>query len=425
METLKKHIRNYLKKHHKLRMFVRKHYGAYKENKYIRKTRGIELDEKMVLFETFMGRQYGCNPKAIYERMISSPEFDDYRLIWAFIDTDKASEFEALKRAEIVQMKSKEYFDICARAKYIITNSNLDNRIVKREGQVFLQTWHGTPLKRLRCDIEAEEGNVNNTLEEIKWRNDIDVVRYDYFISPSAFCTGVFTSAFNLKELGKENILIETGYPRNDLLFSYSDDYAAEIKRELGIPEEKTIILYAPTFRDNMHDGTGYVYDTHLDFDRLRGELGEDYVVLFRAHYFVANQFDFERYRGFVYDVSGHDDITPLYTITDLLITDYSSVFFDFANLGRPMLFYMYDLDEYAEDIRGFNLDIAELPGPILREEASLASQIRKLTDGTFSRDEKYVKFNKKYNYLDDANASRRVIDILFGEQREKELKNA
>ncbi|MGX8773439.1 MAG: CDP-glycerol glycerophosphotransferase family protein [Bacillota bacterium] len=414
METLKKHIRNYLKKHPGLRILVRKYYGSYKENKYLRRAKGAQIDDRLVLFETFMGRQYGCNPRAIYERMLKDPRFDDYRLVWAFIDPAKASEFEALGRAEIVKMKSKEYFDVCARAKYIITNSNLDNRIAKREGQVFLQTWHGTPLKRLRCDIRAEEGNANNTLEEIRMRNDIDVVRYDYFISPSAFCTGVFTSAFNLRELGKEDILIETGYPRNDLLFSFDEAYAARVRAELGIPEGKKVILYAPTFRDNKHDGSGYVYDTHLDFDRLRSSLGDEYVVLFRAHYFIANEFDFGRYKGFVYDVSKHDDITPLYTVADLLITDYSSVFFDFANLGRPMLFYMYDLDEYADDIRGFYIDIDEIPGPIIKNEDELPDAIRSLTDGGFARNEKYMRFNEKYNYLDDENASRRVIDILF-----------
>ena len=416
METIKKHIRNFLKRHHGLRILVRKHYGNFKESRYVKRTRNLELDDKLVLFETFMGRQYGCNPKAIYERMLRDPRFDDYRLVWTLIDPGKADQFEALDRAEVVKMKSKEYFDVCAQAKYIVTNSNLDNRIAKREGQVFLQTWHGTPLKRLRCDIRAEKGNANNTLEEIKMRNDIDVVRYDYFVSPSAFCTDKFISAFNLKELGKEDILIETGYPRNDLLFSFDDAYAAKVREEIGIPEGKKVILYAPTFRDNKHDGSGYVYDTHLDFDRLRDRLGDEYAVLFRAHYFVANQFDFGKYEGFVYDVSGHDDITPLYTITDLLITDYSSVFFDFANLGRPMLFYMYDLDEYADDIRGFYMDIGELPGPIVRDEEKLADEIIALTEKPFERDEKYIRFNEKYNYLDDENASRRVIDILFGE---------
>lgn len=414
METIKKHLRNYLKKHHKLRILVRKYYGRYKENKYRRVASTVNVDEKMVLFETFMGRQYGDSPRAIYEYMISNPRFDDYKFVWTLIEPEKAKQFPELERAQIVEMKSKEYFKCCAQAKYIITNSNLDNRVVKKIDQVFLQTWHGTPLKRLRCDIEAETGNVNNTLEEIRFKNDVDVIRYNYFISPSEFASEKFKSAFNLKNLGIDDIVVETGYPRNDLMFTYTEQYAETVRQSLGIPNEKKIILYAPTFRDNMHDGTGYVYDTHLDFDRLKQKLGNEYAVLFRAHYFVANQFDFEKHSGFVYNVSNIDDITPLYTISDILITDYSSVFFDYANLKRPIIFYMYDLNEYKDSIRGFYIDIDELPGPIIEEEIELPKAIKEAMKGTFVADEKYKKFNEKYNYLDDGNASRRVVELLF-----------
>ena len=137
-------------------------------------------------------------------------------------------------------------------------------------------------------------------------------------------------------------------------------------------------------------------------------------MVLFRAHYFVANQFDFDKYAGFVYDVSSLDDITPLYTISDLLITDYSSVFFDYANLSRPIILYMYDLKEYAEGIRGFYIDINELPGPIIENEEELPAAIKEALSGNFRPNEKYARFNEKYNYLDDGNASRRVVEIAL-----------
>lgn len=419
METLKKHLRNYLKNHHMLRILVRKSYGRYKEHKYRKTAAKIEIDEKMVLFETFMGRQYGDNPRAIYEHMIRDARFDDYKLVWTLIEPAKAEEFQTLDRAQIVEMKSKDYFRCCAQAKYIVTNSNLDNRVIKKKDQIFLQTWHGTPLKKLRCDIEALEGNVNNTLEEIRFKNDVDVIRYDYFISPSEFASEKFKSAFNLKNLGIEDIVVETGYPRNDMMFTYTKEFCDSVRRDLDIPACKKIILYAPTFRDNMHDGAGYVYDMHLDFDILRQELGDEYVVLFRAHYFVANQFDFEKYKGFVYDVSALYDITPLYTISDLLITDYSSVFFDYANLRRPIIFYMYDLQEYADSIRGFYIDIEELPGPIIQQEAKLPGAIKTAMSGNFVPDRKYSDFNAKYNNLDDGNASRRVVDLLFKDRVE------
>lgn len=413
METVKKFIRNILRHNETLRIFARKINVALKQRKYRKIASNTEIDEKKVVFETFMGRQYGCNPKWIYEYMIGTPEFDDYKFVWVAKDEGKIEKFAGLERSETVILRSRAYYKACASAKYIITNSNLDNGIIKKDGQIFLQTWHGTPLKKLRCDIVAEKGNAMNSLREIRAKNDMDISRFDYFISPSAYCTEKFTSAFNLKNLNKESIIIETGYPRNDLLFNYTEDTVEKVRRKLKLPEGKKVILYAPTFRDNQHDGGGYTYDTHVDFDRLQRQFGDEYVILFRTHYFVASQFDFSNYEGFIYNISDLDDITPLYLISDILITDYSSVMFDFANLERPILFYMYDLEEYENDIRGFYFPVSELPGPFFRTEDELVDGIAKVD--AFAREyaPQYKKFNDKFNYLDDGNAARRVVNEL------------
>lgn len=415
MNSLAKYFRKYLMNHAGLRVQVRKVHVWLKERRYKKLAKDAEIDDKLVIFETFMGRQYGCNPKAIYEYMISDSRFDDFKFVWVLNDETKAEEIPENERVTIVKLRSAGYYKAYASAKYVITNSNLDYGIAKAEGQVFLQTWHGTPLKRLRCDIEIEAGNALNSLEEINQKNDLDVVRYDYFISPSSFASEKFRTAFNLEKLGKEDIIIETGYPRNDLLYNYSEEYGEAIRRKLGIPDDKKVVLYAPTFRDNQHDGAGYTYDTHIDFDRLQKELKDEYVVLFRAHYFVASQFDFSKYEGFIFDASGLDDITPLYIIADLLITDYSSVFFDYANLKRPMVFYMYDLEEYATGIRGFYIDINELPGPIVKTEEELIQAIKNTDELIEEYADVYRAFNAKYNYLDDGSASRRVVDIIIG----------
>jgi len=420
MEQIKKHLRNFLKKHEGLRLIVRKVKWRIEEKEYDKIVKKTNVDDKLILFETFMGRQYGCNPKAIYEYMINNPAFDGYKFVWAFVDPEKAHEFPTLNRAETVEFKTREYYECCAKAKYIVTNSALNYRIQRKPEQVFMQTWHGTPLKRLRCDIEAEKGNVNNTLDEIKIKNDMDVVRYNLFLSPSEFASEKFKSSFNMKELGIEDIVVETGYPRNDFLFHYSQEDADGIRKSLGIPEGKKVILYAPTFRDNEHDGAGYTYDVHLDFDRLRKEIGDEYIVLFRAHYFVANRFDFNRFSDFVIDASKLDDITPLYVISDVLITDYSSVFFDYANLRRPMLFYMYDLDDYAEGIRGFYFGIDEIPGPKIRTEDELIDWIRKLDGEPYGNSyfeaygETFDLFMKKFAPLEDGNASQRAVGHLI-----------
>ena len=149
-----------------------------------------------------------------------------------------------------------------------------------------------------------------------------------------------------------------------------------------------------------------------MDFDRLREELGEDYVILFRAHYLVANSFDFEKYAGFVIDASGYSDINDLYIASDILITDYSSVFFDYANLKKPVIFYMYDLEEYAGELRGFYLSLDELPGPIVRDEQDLIKEVRACDD--WQPDEKYEDFHKRFNPLDDGHASERVLKRII-----------
>lgn len=416
MDRIKKSLRNFLKKHHGLRVVVRKVNNEIKAWSYNRIARKVTLEDKTVLFEVFMGRQYACNPRAIYEFMIKDSRFDDFSFIWVFENIEKIKEYPELARAKAVKAKSKKAWEAYARAKYIITNSNLDYRVQKKPGQVIIQTWHGTPLKKLRCDITATDGNANNTLDEIKWKNDMDVVRYDYFLSPSPFASEKFKSSFRMNELGVERVIAETGYPRNDLLFNYTEDDIIREKELLGIPEGKKVILYAPTFRDNSHDGSGYVYDTHINFERLRAELGEEYIILFRAHYFIANSFDFGKYEGFIYDVSRIDDITPMYLISDILVTDYSSVSFDFANLKRPIMFYMYDLDEYADSIRGFYFSVNELPGDIIRTEDELISSIKKCSSSVFKPDERYERFNSKFNCIDDGMAASRTVDLIFGE---------
>jgi len=183
----------------------------------------------------------------------------------------------------------------------------------------------------------------------------------------------------------------------------------------LGIPQNKKVILYAPTFRDNQHtSGLGYTYNLNIDFDRLKEKLEKDYVILFRTHYFIANAFNFEKYKGFIYNMSNHDDVNECYIISDVIITDYSSVFFDFANLKRPMLFYMYDLEEYKGKLRDFYLDLNELPGPIVETQEQLEQEILNLKDYDQKYSAKYNEFTSKFNYLDSGNCSKDVIQKIF-----------
>lgn len=253
-----------------------------------------------------------------------------------------------------------------------------------------------------------------NSVKEIhsKYRNDTK--RLDYMVSPCRFVTEKFSSAWNLRAFGKEKAILEIGYPRNDFLKNYTKADVSAVKKVLGLERcNKKIILYAPTWRDNQHDAEqGYVYKNSVDFDLLRKQLGEEYIILFRAHYLVADNFDFKAYDNFVYDVSQHDDINELYIISDILITDYSSVFFDYAILERPILFYMYDMEEYRDEMRGFYMDVDELPGPIMKTENELVEVIKKVD---FEADKNTIRmFNEKYNTMNDGKAAERLIDKII-----------
>lgn len=365
-----------------------------------------KIDDKLVYFRTFSGRGYSDSPKAMYEYMLTAPEYRDFRFVWCFKEPEK---FAFLKndRTELVKFRTKADNKALRKAKYWITNYRMLNYQYPRKGQIYVQCWHGTPLKRLGYDLESSD-NVMNSMAEIREKYRSDAKKFTYIISPSPFCTEKFASAWNLVKTGQTHKIIEEGYPRNDRLINTTPAEREELRKSLGV-EGKKVILYAPTWRDNQHtSGEGYTYKTEVDFDKLQRELGDEYVILFRAHYLVANSFDFAKYKGFVQDVSSYSDINELYIAADILITDYSSVFFDYANLRKPVIFYMYDLEEYANNLRGFYISLDELPGPIVRDEDALIEEVRK-TDG-WKPDEKYEQFCEKYNPKDDGHASERVL---------------
>lgn len=368
------------------------------------------VDEKKVFFITFSGRGYSDSPKAMYEYMMKAPEYKDYKFVWSFREPER---FEFLKneRTEVVKYRSKAENKALRTSKYWISNYRMLDHQHPKKNQVYVQCWHGTPLKRLGYDLSASD-NAMNSMQEIRQKYRTDAAKFSYLVSPSPFTTKVFATAWNLVETGQTDKIIEEGYPRNDRLINATPEEVKKLRQNLGV-DDKKVILYAPTWRDNQHtSGTGYTYKTEVDFDKLRDELGDEYVILFRAHYLVANSFDFDKYKGFVVDVSSYSDINELYLAADILITDYSSVFFDYSNLGKPIIFYMYDLEQYAGELRGFYISLDELPGPIVRDEDHLLAEIH-ACDG-WSPNEKYQSFCAKYNPKDDGNASARTLAAII-----------
>lgn len=370
----------------------------------------VRVQDDLVIFISFHGRGYSDNPRAIYEALINDSNHKDLKYIW-FIENYKNKDIQ-IPQAKIVEYNSLSFFYYLSKAKYWVINCKMPEYIKKKQNQVYLQTWHGTPLKRLGHDIQVPKDTTfyrsGITYEEMCKSYDIDVAKYNYMISPNKFCTKVFQTSFGIN---KER-LIETGYPRNDFITNASDDQIKEIKRKFNIPLDKKVILYAPTWRDNSYNVSGYTFELQADFYKWKEVLGNEYVVVFKPHYLIVNKYEKnEDLKDFLFSIPANAEINELYVISDCLITDYSSVFYDYAVLNRPIYFYMYDLDEYKDELRGFYLDIyTELPGKIFECEDELLNHVHKqIYDYEFLK-----KFNEQFNHAQTGNCAQKVIDIVF-----------
>lgn len=372
-----------------------------------------DIDERLIVFEAFSGNKYACNPMAIYEELLKRPEFDDYEFVWIFNKPNDYKFLEQNKNTTVVKKFSKKHYKTYATAKYWVNNMSVPDYLKPGKGQVYLETWHGVPLKRMGFDIETDV-DPRQTKSHMLKKYKHKAKKMSYMISSSEFYTEKLTSAFGLDRYTKRNIFINTGYPRNDFLFHYTEADVKREKEKLGIPENKKVILYTPTWRDTQFAGGKIVYQVELDLEKLSRELGDDYVILFRAHHHVKEVNGGEVQTGNVINVADIDEISELYIISDLLITDYSSTMFDFALLKRPMVFYMYDLDEYANDVRGFYFDISELPGPIVKEQDELADIIRESLASQEQYKELYEKFNEKFNQYNKGDSAKQVVDQVM-----------
>lgn len=388
--------------------------GKIKNNKFVLKAFRVIFvlmgklpkKEKLVIFESFHAKQYSDSPRALYEFMkLNQPDFN---LVWS-VDKSAETLFNEFNVPYIRRFSFKWFLEF-PRAKYWINNVRLPNWMPKPKGTIYIQTWHGTPLKKLGTDIE--EIHMPGTSTEAYKKNFIsEANKWDYLISPNLYSTEIFTRAFEYD--GK---VIESGYPRNDILSNYSSTLISSLKQKLGIPKEKKVMLYAPTWRDNEFYQKGkYKFEFQFDLDKWKEEFSADWVLLSRMHYLVAENFDFSSHKGIVYDVSTYPDIRDLYLVSDLLITDYSSVFFDYAILNRPIIFFMYDFQVYRDQLRGFYIDIEkEAPGPIVQNETNLFKAINEIKDSQMIIDSAFMKFKTKFNALEDGNASERVVNAFL-----------
>jgi CDP-glycerol glycerophosphotransferase len=368
-----------------------------------------KTNSNLIIFESNLGKNYSGNPKAIYEGMVDKGLDKKYTCIWVFNDTNQQVKG---KHITIKRMRLKYLYYYAVAGTWIV-DSRQPLFIKKRKNVILVQTWHGTPLKKLGLDMEVLNMGGETDLKGYQDRFKLSSSRWDYLISQNKYSSDIFRSAF-----GYDKSILETGYPRNDILVNANDyDNILKLKKKLNIPLDKKVMLYAPTWRDNaFHKKGQYKFSTNIDIQKIHEEFNKDFILLVKAHYLVVDALNTDAYSGFVYKFGNEQDIAELYLVSDMLITDYSSVMFDYSVLRRRMIFYVYDIEEYRDSLRGFYLPFEEYaPGPLVKTMPQLVDAIR-LSDEEYQEkySDKYKKFTNKFNYRDDGRASDRVIEKVI-----------
>jgi CDP-glycerol glycerophosphotransferase len=341
------------------------------------------------LFESFQGKVIGDNPFAIFGEVLSrNPSGELFFTV--------NSKTKAPAGALPVRHGSIAWLRALATSKVLVNNTNFPGYFRKRSGQKYIQTWHGTPLKRLGRDIV----DVVPTGSYLKMM-DREASYWDYLVSPSKYCSEIFPCTF-----GYSGKIIETGYPRNDILITRSGDRDS-IRASLGVKDpNQLVVLYAPTWRDTKRTPTGNWKPVNF----LSGGLGPKVTLLFRGHTNTHQAHSQKVSQGAI-DVTNYTNVAELYIAADVLVTDYSSSMFDFSCTGKPMIFLVPDIDNYAAT-RGFYFDFERLaPGPILRDDSKLSETLENIESLKASYAERYLAWQQKFNYLEDGKASKRVVD--------------
>ncbi|WP_433145352.1 bifunctional glycosyltransferase/CDP-glycerol:glycerophosphate glycerophosphotransferase [Actinomadura nitritigenes] len=378
---------------------------------YYQLQKRLPMDAGLAVYAAYWYRGYACNPKAIYER--ARELAPDVHGVWVVGPEAAGSLPEGVDH---VVEGSLRYFRVMGRAKYFVNNVNFPHAMSKRRGSVHIQTLHGTPLKKMGLEQEHYPvGASGMNFARLRKHSR----RWDYVVSANPLSSQVWRRAYP----GDYEIL-ETGYPRNDRLFHASGQDIDRIRRELGIAAGQTAVLYAPTYRDHLDE---LVYP--LDPAVLAAALGPRYVLLVRAHYLTestplpASSSD----SASILDVSGHSAVEDLCLAADILITDYSSIMFDYAHLDRPIVIYAPDWETYRRT-RGVTFDLlAEPPGPVARTEDELIACFKGDEPGSASSTAKRAAFRRRFCTFDDGHAAERIVRRVYGNRGsdERDVQNA
>jgi CDP-glycerol glycerophosphotransferase len=367
-------------------------YGSYHQGiLFERYAHGSQPALDAVYFESFFGRNATCNPRAM-DREIAHRRPDLARY-WSVDDFS----IQVPEGATPLVVGSEQWWKVRETARWIVTNEWLRTRYVKKSFQTVLQTWHGSMYKRIGLD-RAKKGHAH--LQKVR----LERSSWDMFLSQNSDTTPIIRRAYDFPQG-----VIESGYPRNDELHDPDPSRVAEIRALLGIPEGNTAVMYAPTWRE-----VGQEVDL-LDVIALADQLGPGFTFLQRGHVRTLDLGEVLRHDN-VIDVSTYPQINDLYLASDLLITDYSSMMFDYSVTRRPMIFFTPDLEEYTDPkVRGVYFDLEETAaGPVVRTPAEVVDLLASIDSWSPTYRERYDAWTARFNHADDGHAAERAVDALF-----------
>lgn len=351
----------------------------------------VKTDPKQVMFQSLIGRNFGDSPKVIFEAMKKDPYFKDFKYVWAFDDPDKFD----VEGAEKIKLTSLSYFITALKSGVWIANVNIERGLLfKPKKTVFLNTGHGAQFKL--------DGNAQ------KNRNDYDYSDVDFFCAFSEFDREIIIRDYKVKR----EATVKCGIPRDDELYEVTQDRIDELREKFDIPKGKKVILYAPTWRDSADGGSNYTIAPPIDISKWQEKLGEDYVVIFRMHHLSTKLLGIN-FDDFVRDGSKEQNVNELLMIADVLITDYSSIAFDYAILKKPIIAFAYDYEEYLET-RGLNEDLYTMfKGSVFKTEDEVINHITNM-----NAEEELEKSNRICARYVEANGNATEVCMNFLKER-------
>ncbi|MCA0331604.1 MAG: CDP-glycerol glycerophosphotransferase family protein [Actinobacteria bacterium] len=362
-----------------------------------RSARKNAVDQSLVVFSAYWHRSVSCNPYAIYEEL--ARRRPDLRLVWGL---DPRLGGTAPDGVDVLDPRSDEYWLAVATAGTLVNNVNFEMTFQKRPGQRFLQTQHGTPLKSMGLDLHQYPQAAAGFTDFAGLLRRIS--QWDYLLSSNRFSTLVWERC-----MPGHYETLELGYPRNDVLVRGDDARALRVREQYGVADGQRVVLYAPTMRDGDD-----AFRSPWDLDRAASSLADDDVLLVRGHYLTTQDGPAARGRR-VIDVRQHPSVEDLYLAADVLVTDYSSTMFDFANTGKPIVIYAPDYDEYRRT-RGMYFELRdENAGVFTEDEGALHDALAdRAALVAAAEGAAYRAFRDRFCEFDDGHAAERVVDLLF-----------